>query len=181
MARIPLIEEAEHPELTDLIGRIKAGRRGGLLNVYKLLLHSPALAQTWFDHNGAVRWKTKLDGRLREIVIIRIAHVNGIDYVLAQHVPGLALAEGVTLAECEALANWPPSGLFDARERAALACADAMTLSTQVPDDVFAAVRHHFDDREIVELLVLIGTYIMHNRVMKALAIDLEPEGNRGR
>jgi 4-carboxymuconolactone decarboxylase len=181
MARIPLIEEADHPELADLIGRIKAGRRGGLLNVYKLLLHSPELARTWFDHNGAVRWKTKLDGRLREIIIIRIAYLNGIDYVLAQHVPGLAVAEGLTLAECDALADWRTTNLFDARERAALDYAQAMTLSTAVPDDVFAAVRRQFDDREIVELSVLIGTYIMHNRVMKALAIELEPEGNRGR
>ena len=181
MARISLIEETDHPELTEVIGRIKAGRRGGLLNVYKLLLHSPALAQTWFDHNGAVRWKTGLSGRLREIVIIHIAHLNGVDYVLAQHVPGLAVAEGLTRAECEALANWRATGLFDARERAALAYAEAMTLATSVPDAIFAEVRRHFSDREIVELSVLIGTYIMHNRVMKALAIDLEPESNRGR
>jgi alkylhydroperoxidase family enzyme len=181
MARIPLIEEAAHPELAEPIARIKAGRRGGLLNVYKLLLHSPALAQTWFDHNGAVRWKTELTGRLREIVIIRIAHLNGIDYVLGQHVPGLAVAEGLTLAECDALADWRATDLFDARERAALAYAEAMTMTTTVPDEVFAEVRRHFNDREIVELSVLIGTYIMHNRVMKALAIDLEPEANRGR
>src|SRR5262249_9144850 len=171
MARISLIEEVEHPELAELIGRIKAGRRGGLLNVYKLLLHSPALAQTWFDHNSAVRWKTVLTGRLREIVIIRIAHLNGVNYVLAQHVPRVAGAEGLAIAECEALANWRATSLFDARERAALAYAEAMTLATSVPDDVFAAVRRHFDDREIVELSVLVGTYIMHNRVMKALAI----------
>ena len=63
----------------------------------------------------------------------------------------------------------------------ALAYADAMTLATSVPDDVFADVRRRFDDREIVELSVLIGTYIMHNRVMNALGIDLEPESNRGR
>src|SRR5262249_31643416 len=163
MARISLIEEAEHPELAEVIGRIKAGRRGSLINVYKLLLHSPALAQTWFDHNGAVRWKTEITGRLREIIIIRIAHLNGVDYVLAQHVPGLALAEGLSLAECDALADWRSTGLFDARERAALEYAEAMTLSTAVPDAVFADVRQHFSNREIVELSVLIGTYIMHN------------------
>jgi alkylhydroperoxidase family enzyme len=101
--------------------------------------------------------------------------------VLAQHVPGLAVAEGLTLAECGALANWRASDLFDLRERAALAYAEAMTLSTIVSDEVFADVRRHFDEREIVELSVLIGTYIMHNRVMKALAIDLEPDSNRGR
>ena len=125
--------------------------------------------------------RNRVRRRLREIVIIRIAHLNGVDYVLAQHVPGLALAEGLTLPECDALADWRATALFDARERAALAYAEAMTMGTSVPDAVFAEVRRHFSDREIVELSVLVGTYIMHNRVMKALAIDLEPEANRGR
>lgn len=183
MARIPLFEEAADPGLAGVVDRIRRGR-GALLNVYRLLLHSPALAQTWFDHTSAVRAQTALGDRLREIVIIRVANLNGTAYVLAQHVPALAAAAGVSDAECAALAE--PSaadaaGPFTARERAALAYADAMTLSTQVPDAVFAAVRAHFDDRGIVELSVLIGTYLMHNRVMNALGIDLEPEANRGR
>ncbi len=181
MARISLIEETKHPELAPLIDKIKAGRRGGLLNVYKLLLHSPPLAETWLDHVGAVRWKTALSGRMRELIVIRIANVNGVDYVLNQHIPTLALAEGVTLAECEALKDWKKSNMFSAAERAALAYADAMVLHTSVPDDVFEALRRHFDDRAIVELSVLIGTYLMHNRVMKALAIDLEADSERGR
>jgi len=181
MARISLIEEADHPELAPLIDRIKAGRRGGLLNVYKLLLHAPALAETWLDHVGAVRWKTALSGRLRELLVIRIAHVNGIDYVINQHVPALALADGVTLAECDALPDWRKSSLFDPAERAALAYADAMVLQTSVPDDVFAELRRHYDERAIVEISVLVGTYLMHNRVMKALRIDLEAPSERGR
>jgi AhpD family alkylhydroperoxidase len=181
MARISLIEEADHPELAPLIDRIKAGRRGGLLNVYKLLLHAPALAETWLDHVGAVRWKTALSGRLRELLVIRIAHVNGIDYVISQHVPALALAEGVTLAECDELVDWRKSSLFGPAERAALAYADAMVLQTSVPDDVFAELRRHYDERAIVEISVLVGTYLMHNRVMKALRIDLEAPSERGR
>ena len=86
----------------------------------------------------------------------------------------LALADGVSLEECEALREWSASDLFSPDEKAALAYADAMTRDVAVPDDVFAAVRKHFDDRQIVELSVLIGTYNMHNRVMLALQIDLE-------
>src|SRR4030081_686106 len=137
MARISLIEEADHPELAPLIDRIKAGRRGGLLNVYKLLLHAPALAETWLDNAGAVRWKTALSGRLRELLVIRIARVNGVDYVLNQHIPTLAQAEGVTPAECDALADGRAAAAFSAAERAALAYADAMVRETSVPDDVF--------------------------------------------
>jgi 4-carboxymuconolactone decarboxylase len=178
MARISLIEAKDHPELAELIKRIVAGRRGGLLNVYKLLLHSPPLAETWLEHVNAVRWKTQLDGRLREIVIIRIAILNRIDYVIQQHVPALALADGVSLAECEALRDWGASGLFSEKERAVLAYTDAMTRDASVPDAVFDALRGHFNERELVELTVLIGTYNMHNRVMLALGIDLEPQAS---
>jgi 4-carboxymuconolactone decarboxylase len=178
MARISLIEAKDHPELAELIKRIVAGRRGGLLNVYKLLLHSPPLAETWLEHVNAVRWKTGLDGRLREIVIIRIAILNRIDYVIQQHVPALAMADGVSLAECEALRDWRPSGLFSENERAVLAYTDAMTRDVSVPDAVFDALRGHFNERELVELTVLIGSYNMHNRVMLALGIDLEPQAS---
>ena len=72
MARISYIEEKDHPELAAEIAKIK-GARGGLINIYKLLLHSPTVAMTWFEHIGAIRWKTKLTPRLREIAIVRIA------------------------------------------------------------------------------------------------------------
>ena len=101
--------------------------------------------------------------------------VDRCDYVLRQHVPSLALADGLTLAECDALADWHGAKFFDARERAALTYADAMTRDIAVPDDVFAAVKRHFNDRQIVELTVLIGSYNMNARVLRALELDLEP------
>src|SRR5882672_254502 len=121
MARVPLIQEQDHPELAEEIARYSSGRRGKLINIYRMLLNSPALAESWFNHSNAVRWKTKLDGRLREIVIIRMGHLTNSQYVLRQHVPSLALADGLTLEECDALADWRNSKFFDDRERAALA------------------------------------------------------------
>jgi 4-carboxymuconolactone decarboxylase len=175
MARVSYVEEGSNPELDELIGRIRGARRGNLLKLYRLLLHSPALAESWFQHNNAVRWKTELDGRLREIVILRVCHLNGATYVLTQHVPELALKEGLTEAECAALADWRGSDSLTARERAALAYTDAMTRDIAVPDAVFAALKDHFSERQIVELTVLVGTYNMQTRVLCALAIDPEP------
>lgn len=174
MARVSLIEESHHPELADIIGKIRGARRGRLINVYKLLLHSPALAETWFAHNNAVRWKTELEGRLREMVIIRIAHLTGTQYMMRQHVPALAIPEGLTLEECDALGDWQDLPLFGMRERAVLAYTDAMTRDIEVPDDVFAGVKNCFSERQIVDLTVLIGTYNMTARVFRALEIDLE-------
>lgn len=175
MARVPLIQAQEHPELAELIERLRAGRRGKLINIYRMLLNAPPLAESWFNHSNAVRWKTTLPGRLREIVIIRMGHLTNSQYVLRQHVPSLALAEGLSLPECGSLVDWRASTLFSASERAALTYADTMTRDIAVPDAVFAEVERHFNAREIVELTVLIGTYNMNARVLQALQVDLEP------
>ena len=177
MARVPLLDVEDSPALSELTDRIRAARRGRVINVYRLLLHSPPLAETWFEHNNAVRWQTGLDGRLREMVIIRIGYLSRARYVIGQHVPKLALAEGLTLGECEALNDWQGSDLFDERDRAVLAYADAMTRDIEVSDAVFDPLRRHFDDRQVVELTVLIGTYAMHVRVFEALKLDPEQTG----
>src|SRR5690242_16948567 len=173
MARISYIEENDHPELAGEIAKIKGGR-GALINIYKLLLHSPTVCMTWFEHIGAIRWKTKLSPRLRELAIVRIAQAAKYGYALNQHVPRIAVADGVSLEECEALKDWRPSKFFNEAERAALAYVDAMFAAPEVPDDVFNAVRKHYNEREIVELSVLVGTYMMHIRVFTALRVDLE-------
>ena len=175
MARISYIEEQDHPELAAEIGKIKGGR-GALLNIYKLLLHSPAVCMSWFEYIGAVRWNTKLSPRLRELVTVRIAQALCYGYALQQHVPALALADGVSLEECEALKDWRASGHFSEAERAALAYSDAVRDGSGVPDDVFEAVRKHYNEREVVELTVLTGVYIMHNRIFTALKVDLQPK-----
>ena len=82
MARVSLVDEKSHPQLEKLIARIRGGRGGRLINIYKLLLHSPALAEKWFDQVSAVRWQTDLDGKIRELVIIRIGLLNRVDYVI---------------------------------------------------------------------------------------------------
>ncbi|MDA1324679.1 MAG: carboxymuconolactone decarboxylase family protein [Proteobacteria bacterium] len=176
MARVSYIDGTDDSEMAELVDKIRSGRRGSLINVYKLLLHSPPLAESWFDHLNQVRWGTQLSGRLREIVIIRIGYLNKVAYVLNQHVPKLAEAEGLSVAECDALVDWQDSDFFSADERAALAFADAMTRNVAVPDDVFDALRGFYDERRIVELAILIGTYNMQNRVLAALQIDLEPK-----
>jgi 4-carboxymuconolactone decarboxylase len=175
MARVSYVDDTTNPELAELAERIRGARRGNLINIYRLLLHSPALAESWLGHNNAVRWRTELDGRLREIVFIRDAHLSGASYVVKQHVPELALAEGLTIAECDALADWQASAFFAARERAALAYADAMTRDIAVPDGVFEPLMRIFTERQILELTVLIGTYNMQTRVFRALQIDPEP------
>lgn len=175
MARVALIDENEHPELAELIGKIKGARGGRLINIYRLMLNTPALASAWFELNQAVRYGTQIDGQCRELAVLRVAILNNVEYVVRAHGPAYALKEGLTPAQVSALADWSASNLFTDMQRALLAYVDAMTRDIDVPDRIFAEVRKHFSARQTVELTMLIGAYNMLTRFLKALQVDPEP------
>lgn len=175
MARVPLVEERDHPELAYSIAKIKGARGGRLINIYRLMLHSPALANAWFDLNQAVRYGTEIDGQSRELAVIRVAILNDVEYVQRAHGPAYALKEGLTPEQVTALANWQASNLFSDQQRALLGYTDAMTREIDVADAVFAEVRKYFTERQTVELTMLIGAYNMLTRFLKALKVDPEP------
>ncbi|MGE5306002.1 MAG: carboxymuconolactone decarboxylase family protein [Alphaproteobacteria bacterium] len=175
MARVPLIVEKEHPELAETIAKLKGARGGRLINIYRLMLHSPALANAWFELNQAVRYGTEIDGQCREIAVIRVAILNNVEYVRRAHGPAYALKEGLTREQVNALNDWRPSTLFSEKQRALLAYVDAMTREIDVPETVFQEVRKHFTERQTVELTMLIGAYNMLTRFLQALKVDAEP------
>jgi alkylhydroperoxidase family enzyme len=175
MARVPLIEETEHANLAGSIAKIKGARGGRLINIYRLMLHSPTLADAWFELNQAVRYGTEIDGQCRELAVIRVAILNDVEYVQRAHGPVYALKEGLTPEQVTAIADWPSSKLFTEKQRALLAYTDAMTRTIDVPDAVFAEVRKHFSERQAVELTMLIAAYNMLTRFLKALKVDPEP------
>lgn len=175
MARIPLIDEHGYPELSALVAKVKGARGGRLINIYRLMLHSPALANAWFELNQAVRYGTEIDGQSRELAIIRVAILNGVDYVQRAHAPAYALQEGLTPEQIAALANWRPSALFSDKQRALLAYVDAVTRDIEVPESIFSALQNHHSERQLVELTLLIGAYNMLTRFLRALKVDPEP------
>ena len=175
MARVSLIGEADHPELADTIAKIKGARGGRLINIYRLMLHSPALANAWFEFNQAVRYGTEIDGQCREIAVIRVAILNNVEYVQRAHGPAYALKEGLTPEQVTAIADWQASKLFSEPQRALLAYTDSMTREVDVPDSVFFELRRHFSERQQVELTMLIGAYNMLTRFLRALNVDPEP------
>ena len=168
MARSPYADH-ETPELRAIADRIRA-ERGDVLHLYRMLLHSPPVAEGWLGYMTMVRQRCALPGDVRELVIMLIAHLNGAPYEAEQHAP-IARKEGVSDAKLDALAHWRKSDVFTPRERAILAYAESMTRDIHVPDDVFAAVREAFDDRGVVELTATIAAYNMVSRFLEALRI----------
>ncbi|CAD5371705.1 Carboxymuconolactone decarboxylase family protein [Rubrivivax sp. A210] len=177
MAHLPYADLA-HPEAAPLVERIVA-ERGSVLHLYQMLLHSPPLAEGWLGFLTNVRQRLQLAGGLRELVIMRIAHLNGAPYEAQQHAP-IAIQEGLSPAQLAALADWrAAAALFSPLQQAALALADTMTREIQVPRVQIEALRALLGEREVVELVGTIAAYNMVSRFLEALDIhadDARPE-----
>lgn len=173
MARLPYPDVTEDAGVAALAEQIRDERGGRLPNLYRMLLNSPPVASGWLNFLTAIRQKASLSGKLRELVILRIALVNRAEYEYHAHTP-YALKEGLSQAKIDALPSWRESDAFDATERAVLAYADAMTEDIQVDDAVFEAAAAGLDAREMTELTATIAAYNLVSRFLEAIKIDPE-------
>jgi len=173
MAHLPYAR-LDRPEDQPLVERIVA-ERGSVLHLYQMLLHSPPLAEGWLGFFTAVRQRLSLPAALRELVIMRVALLNRAPYEAQQHEP-IALREGLTRAQLDALADWRASAAFDDTQRAALALCDTMTRDVQVSAPVLAAVSAQLGERQTVELVATIAGYALVSRFLEALCIHADDD-----
>lgn len=170
MARIGFGSDDANSEVKALADQIRR-ERGGLGELYRTLLNSPPVARGWLNLLTAIRQQCELSDRYREIVIIRIAVLNGADYEKQSHIPHARKA-GMSDAQIEALSDWRSAqAQFDEADRAVLAYTDAMTKDVQVSDAVFAEVRKRFDDRQLTELTATVAAYNLVSRFLIALEV----------
>jgi alkylhydroperoxidase family enzyme len=168
MARIPYADLGDPG--TQPLQRIVA-ERGSVLHLYQMLMHSPPLAEGWLGFMTQVRQKLTLGGDLRELVIMRIAHLNGAPYEAEQHAP-IALKQGLTQAQLDALPAWGDAvGVFTPLHCDVLRLCDAMTREVHVAAPVLEAVRERLGERQLVELVATIASYNMVSRFLEALQI----------
>jgi alkylhydroperoxidase family enzyme len=170
--RVREIDE-EAAEERELLQKIKTRRNGALLNLDKVLLHSPTIAKGWNAMFGAIRsTKRALE---RESCILLIAVLNKADYEWEQHIQPFLNAGG-TLEMSEAIKGreLTHSSLSESQQ-AALVLAQEMTQDVAVSDATFARVSQSFSNStDTMELIVAIAGYNMVSRVLVATQINPE-------
>lgn len=176
MSRLPYLP-ADLAEPAALVASIRARRGGHLMNLDRMLLHSPAFAGGWNGFLRAVRTDLALDPKLRELAMCVVAVINGAEYEFVHHAP-VFLAAGGTQAQVDAMRDpdraLRDTALFAATERAALALTVEMTRNVSVTDATFEAVRQRLPQQHVVELVGVIAAYNMVSRFLVALGVEPE-------
>ena len=174
---IPYLSDAEvgPPELVDAIRSRRPG--GKLMNLDRMLLHSPEYARGWNSMLGAIRSKLSVSPKLRELAIMAIAVINDAEYEWVAHEPEFLNAGG-TGEQLTALKNisaaLKDTKQFDEKERATLALTDEMTRNIKVSKATMERVRGFLPDAQVVELAGTIAGYNMVSRFLSATGIEVE-------
>lgn len=178
MTRLPLLTDAQAGP-PDLVAAIRLRRGGDLLDLDRLLLHSPVFATGWGELMGRVRTGLALSPLLRELAMCGVAALNGADFEMHHHAP-LYRAAGATEAQVATLhrlgdePGLAQDPVFDTLQQTVLALVVEMTRNVQVQDTTFARVREALGgDSLVFELVGVIAAYNMVSRIL--VALELKP------
>lgn len=145
------------------------------LNLYRGMLHAGPAFMGLLRFSEGLQQHT-LTKRLRELVILRIAFLTGSRYEIHQHRTVAALL-GITEAEIAAVEAGDDLSHFDQREQDLLRFVGDVNENVRASDQSFEAVRRHFDERQLVEIVLLAGYYGMLARFLETFDIEPEPDG----
>lgn len=140
--------------------------------VFRTLGRHRGLFWGWLHFAGRLMPGGRLARREAELVILRVASLLGSDYELTQHRrlgrrAGLSVDE-VAVAE---RAAGDADGLSE-REELALRVADELVAEQDISDALWAELARVFDEKERIELVLLVGHYAMLATVLKAFRVQ---------
>lgn len=154
---------------------IAAAAMGFEANSLKVMARQPTILQGFMALSGAILGPgASLDPVLRQMIAHISSAAAGCAYCQAHTAHG-AEHRGADAAKLEALWTFETSDLFSAAEKAALSLALAAgSVPNQSTDDHFAALKAHFSEDEIVEIVGVIALFGFLNRWNDTLATTLE-------
>lgn len=173
MPRVPALPRQDLSEFEPLFARVEE-QLGVLPNSTLTMAHRPPIMQAFAGLNEAVMGPGVVPQALKQLVATVASAAAGCRYCQA-HTSHVAERKGVAAEKVREVWSFEDSPLFDEAERAALRVAQrAGVTPNEVTDEDMAALRAHFSDPEVVELVAVIAVFGFLNRWNDTMASQLE-------
>ena len=169
MARIPYFDpnDAEGPRAK------KAYERLPPLNIFRMLGHSGEMIDGFTKLGGQILNFAKLDPVLREIAIIRVGVLSKATYEVHQH-ERIGRGLGMSEALIRAIHEGPESAALDDLQRKVMRFTDDVVKNVRASDATFRPLADALSYKELQELTITIGYYMMVSRFLETFDVDIE-------
>ncbi len=158
---------------TEELHRSKGGPKG--LNILGTLAQYPAMMEKYHTFAGHVLYLNSLESRHRELLILRVAVLRGVEYEWRQHVY-IARELGVTedelgrIAEGSRAAGWSP---FEGK---LLQAVDELVIDAQLSDETWAVLAGELDQHQLMDLVFTVGNYDLLAMVFLSFGVPVDTD-----
>jgi alkylhydroperoxidase family enzyme len=175
MTRIEGIPTRKAGPLVRLVYRLSRRQLGRDVDPISVYAHAPRLLIGYGMFEQATAKQHRVEERLKALAETKAAAVVNCEFC-CDIASSIARKAGITEAQLLALPRYRESGEFSELERLVLDYTVAISRTpATVPDELFAAMREHFDERQMVELTNVIA--IENMRARFNTAFDMTPAG----
>lgn len=167
----------DYPDPASLHEKVRSALEAlpGPLNIFRISSLAERNFEPMMRLGGTILGRQDLPGNLRELAILRVARLSKAEYEWVQHVP-IAENTGCTKEQIEALERDDSSAAcFDEKERAVLDFTDQVVRDVRPSDETLERAKSHLSDREVMELTIAVGFYMLMARIMEVSGIEVEP------
>jgi alkylhydroperoxidase family enzyme len=144
------------------------------LNILLVLAHNPHLLGPFLQWAAALAVEGALERRDAELLALRAAWNCRSEFEWGHHVD-YARAFGLTDDEIQRVALGAGAAGWTDGQRALLRAADELHRSTVIGDDTWQELRRHFDEAQLVEIVMTVGQYTMLSMVANIFEVEVEP------
>lgn len=155
-----------------------ARETGSKLNIVRTLARHPDLAIKYLQFGMYMLRSTSLPWRIRELATLRTAWLCNSEYEWTKHVQN-ALGEGMSAEEIEAIKAGSDASVWSDIDRDVLSAVDQLHTNTAIEDRTWSGLARHMDERQLLDFLFIVGSYVMLAMVLNGLRVELEQEEDR--
>src|SRR4051794_21773176 len=169
----PLPTDEQSEQQRELLSSVRMAD-GQAMNIFTTLVRHPGLFRHWLPFGGKLL-SGKLPARERELLILRTGWLCKSEYEWGQHVV-IARTAGVTDDEIDLVKQGPDAdGWSDAFEATLIRAADEMHETGRIGDDTWSLLAARYDERQLIEVPMLVGHYHMVAFTLNSLGVQREP------
>ncbi|BEK84625.1 carboxymuconolactone decarboxylase family protein [Nocardia seriolae] len=142
-------------------------------HLFSTLGRTGGLFRGWLHFSGRLMPGGKLRRYESELVILRVAHLRQCDYEMDHHIR-LGRRAGVTAEILDRLREGPAAEGWTDKERALLTAVDQLVTTRDLDDPTWQALASHYDERHLIEIVLLTNQYEGLASTITALRIQTD-------
>ena len=152
------------------------GTRHDAGNVLSTLVRHPKLTRAYLQFSSYLLYGSTLPPRIREQIILRVAHRRGCAYEWAHHVE-IGKEAGLSDADIEAAQTGQSKDAFDS---ALMNAVDELDEKTNISDQTWAALGERLDEQQRMDLVFTTGNYIALAMALNTFGVEVEDDHDGG-